>query len=276
MLPDFIVIGAMKCGTTSLHRYLDEHPQVCMSVRKEPDFFLKRTDRGLDWYKQQFEGEGTVCGEASPNYTKHPAFEGVPKRIHQLLPDVRLIYLVRDPVERALSHYVHNWEAKREHGPVEEVLCPPEESWYVNVSRYHYQVSRYLEYYAPENICVVESERLRDARVETLSEIFEFIGVEPDIEWERVQLEYHRSAEKQRPSDAAEFLIHTNIGQAVKNIGKAVVPSSWVERSKELLWQNAEKPTVGPEVRERVREFLREDVEKLRRLTGKEFASWSL
>lgn len=275
-IPTFICIGAMKCGTTSLHKYLDAHPEVCMSSPKETGFFLRRTDRNLDWYQQCFSGAARAYGETCTNYAKHPGFDGVPERIHSLLPDIRLLYLVRDPIERAVSHYVHNWVAKREDSSVEEVLCPPDESWYVNVSRYHYQLSQYLEYYSLENICVIESERLRSARMDVLSEIFEFIGVEPDVKREWVQSEYHKSEEKQRRTDAAEFLTHTNIGQAVKNIGKAVVPSSWVERSKELLWQNAEKPTVGPEVRKRVREFLREDVEQLRRLTGKEFRSWSL
>lgn len=275
-LPTFICIGAMKCGTTSLHKYLDAHPDVCMSSPKETGFFLRRTDRDLDWYQQCFSGRARAYGETSTNYAKHPGFDGVPKRMHSLLPDIKLLYVVRDPVERAVSHFVHNWVVKREHSSIEEVLCPPDESWYVNVSRYHYQLSQYLEYYSLEDICVIESERLRSARMDVLSEIFEFIEVEPDVEREWVQSEYHKSEKKQRPTDAAEFLIHTNIGQAVKNIGKALVPSSWVERSKGLLWQNAEKPTVGPEIRERVREYLREDVKQLRRLTGKEFGSWSL
>jgi len=275
-LPTFICIGAMKCGTTSLHKYLDVHPNVGMSSPKETGFFLRRTDQDLDWYQQCFSGAARAYGETCTNYAKHPDFDGVPERMHSLLPDIKLLYLVRDPVERAVSHYVHNWVVKREHRSAEEVLCPPDESWYVNVGRYHYQLSQYLEYYSLENIRVIESERLRSARTEVLFEIFEFIGVEPDVQREWVQAEYNTSEERQRSTDAAEFLIHTSIGQAIKNIGKAVVPSSWVERGKELLLQNAEKPTIDREVRERVRAFLQEDVEQLRRLTGKEFGSWSL
>jgi len=166
--------------------------------------------------------------------------------------------------------------------PAEEVLCPPDESKYVNVSRYHYQLSQYLEHYDWENICVIESEHLRNARVETLSEILEFIGVRPDINQEQVQTEHHKSSKKQRTINADEFLARTNVGQALKAIGETVFPSSWIERSKELLSQkelfsqSAEKPTIDPEVRRRLREFLREDVEQLRHLTGNEFSSWSL
>lgn len=97
--------------------------------------------------------------------------------MHSLLPDIKLLYLVRDPIERTVSHHTHNWAAGRVDGPIEETICPPEESWNVNTSRYHYQLLQYLECYDWENICVIESENLRDARVETLSEIPEFIGV---------------------------------------------------------------------------------------------------
>jgi hypothetical protein len=196
--------------------------------------------------------------------------------MHRLLPDIKLLYLVRDPVERAISHYVHNQAARRENDSVEKALYPPGESWYVNVSRYHYQISQYLEYYSWENICVIESERLRNERMKTVAEIFEFIGVKPDVTEEQVRPEHHKSEEKQRTTGAVEFLIHTNVGRTLKSIGKAIVPSSLVEHGKELLWRDARKPKVSQEIRGCVREFLKEDVEQLRRLTGNEFASWSL
>ena len=275
-LPTFICIGAMKCGTTSLHAYLDTHPEVCMSSPKETGFFLERNDSDLDWYRQCFSGSAQAYGETSTDYAKHPGFGGVPERMNSLLPDIKLLYLVRDPIERAVSQYVHDRALGLVEGPVEKVLCPPEESLYVNVSRYHYQLSQYLEYYDWENICVIESEHLRNARVETLSEIFEFIGVRPDINQQQVQTEYHKSAVKLRLPAVSKFFARTNVGQVLKSIGKTVFPSSWIERGKELLAPSTEKPTVDPEVRGRLREFLREDVKRLRCLTGNEFSSWSL
>jgi hypothetical protein len=247
-----------------------------MSSPKETNFFLKRSNESLDWYRQRFSEPEKVCGETSPNYSKYPEFDGVPKRMYQLLPDIKLLYLVRDPVERAISHYVHNWAVRREHDSVDEALCPPDESWYVNVSRYHYQISQYLEYYSLKDIFIVESERLREERLEVLSEVFQFIGVEPEVKRNRVKTEHHKSAEKQRTTNAAEFLIRTDLGRALKSIGKAVIPASWVESSKELLRQEVEKTSISPEVQERIRGFLQDEVEQLRRLTGKGFASWSL
>ena len=102
-LPTFLVIGSMKCGTTSLHDYLARHPDVFMSAVKEVNFFvLERTwDKGIDWYRAQFYGRYQVRGEASQNYTKRHEFEpGVAERIRSLLPNVKLIYIVRDPVAR--------------------------------------------------------------------------------------------------------------------------------------------------------------------------------
>jgi hypothetical protein len=249
-----------------------------MSSPKETNFFIRGSDRDLDWYRQCFSGEARAYGETSTNYAKHPGFEGVPEQMHGILPDIRLLYLVRDPVERAISHYVHNWVNRRESDLVEEALCPPEESWYVNVSRYYYQISQYLGHYSPEDIRIVESERLREERMEVLSEIFEFIGVNPspNVESQEFQIEHHKSDEKQKPTGAAYFLKRTDIGRALKEVGKAIVPRPWVEYSKELLWEDVEKPTVSRDVRERVRSFLKGDLEELRRLTGREFTSWSL
>ena len=109
MLPTFITIGAMKCGTHSLHQYLDLHPEIAMSQRKELNFFLTEAKfaQGLEWYSAQIAGNGTARGESSPNYSKCHMFPGVAERMHATLPDIKLIYLVRDPVERAVSHYVH-------------------------------------------------------------------------------------------------------------------------------------------------------------------------
>src|SRR4051812_23979775 len=105
-LPDFIIIGAMKAGTTSLARYVDLHPRLHTSRRKEPDFFLRDAapPKTLAWYEAGFEETGKLQCEASTNYTKYPFSRGVPARMHALLPGIKLIYILRDPVERIRSH----------------------------------------------------------------------------------------------------------------------------------------------------------------------------
>ena len=97
MLPTVIVIGAAKCGTTSVHEYLDDHPEVAMSAEKELNFFVeeKNWPRGIAWYESQFDPDAPVRGESSPTYTAYPEYHGVPERIRSVVPDAKLIYLVR-------------------------------------------------------------------------------------------------------------------------------------------------------------------------------------
>lgn len=99
----------MKAGTTTLYEYLRGHPEVGMSREKETDFFVagRGWDRGLPWYHAQFTPGRRIYGEASPNYSKYQAFPGVPERVAQLIPQVKLIYITRHPLERAKSQYRH-------------------------------------------------------------------------------------------------------------------------------------------------------------------------
>src|SRR4051794_28578727 len=106
-LPDFIVIGTTKGGTTSLWRYLSDHPDIFMPTRKELRFFSnnERWRQGVEWYARQFEGAGEhqLVGEASPQYTSWPRYPHVPERMASVVPNAKLIYLVRDPVARTAS-----------------------------------------------------------------------------------------------------------------------------------------------------------------------------
>src|SRR5215218_3255372 len=96
-LPNLLVIGAQKCGTSSLHRYLGAHPEVGMSRDKELDFLggpgFPNWERGVDWYRAQFDADKSVRGESSPSYTAHPFVTGTAERAHALVPGAKLIYL---------------------------------------------------------------------------------------------------------------------------------------------------------------------------------------
>lgn len=150
VLPNLIVIGAMKCGTTALHRYLDLHPEVAMSEPKELNFFFgpERLDerdepaarsagnwhRGVGWYAMQFR-PAPVRGEASPGYTS-PSFPEAAERMARVVPEARLVYAVRDPVARAVSQYLHHRADGTERRPIEEALLDPA-SQYLARSLYH-------------------------------------------------------------------------------------------------------------------------------------------
>src|SRR6056297_2788047 len=114
----------MKGGTTSLYRYLGEHREVGISSEKEINFFRTEEEfqKGQEWYKKLFANDKKIVGEASPDYTKRHLYPGVAERINSLLPNVKLIYILRDPLERIISHYVHNYAQGRESKDLNEIL----------------------------------------------------------------------------------------------------------------------------------------------------------
>jgi hypothetical protein len=185
-LPDFLIIGAAKSGTTSLYHLLKAHPQVFLPDRKEPCYFDENHswNKGLRWYKNLFEkaGDLQICGEASTNYTRWPQVQHVPKRIHALVPNVKLIYIIRSPVDRAYSHYVHRWTKELHVGEsfyhdffehaARDPMC-------IDSSRYMDQVNQYLEYFDKEQILVIMFEKLVDTPQVELAKITSFLGINP-------------------------------------------------------------------------------------------------
>ena len=107
MMPSFMIIGAQKAGTTSLYNYLIEHPRIVPALKKELFFFDKKFDKGMNWYRSRFpfRNEALITGEATPTYIFHPH---APQRIKDSIPSIKLIVLLRNPVDRAISHYYHN------------------------------------------------------------------------------------------------------------------------------------------------------------------------
>jgi len=108
--PNLVIIGAMKCATTSLHYCLSLHPDIQMSQPKELSFFLSEENyaKGLDWYASHFRKPALVHGEATPGYAYFPFFSGVAERMARTIPNAKLIYMVRDPIDRVISHYIHD------------------------------------------------------------------------------------------------------------------------------------------------------------------------
>lgn len=193
MLPEVIVVGAMKCATSALHRYLDAHPDIAMSGTKELNFFngpevaphddedrwwvTGQWHRGVEWYAAQFATDAPVRGESSPAYTS-PSSPEVPARMARVVPGARLVYLVRDPVERAVSQWAHHRRDGTEHRPLEEALLDPG-SQYVARSRYHERLAPFLPRFGADQLLVVVQERLRRAPGRELARVFSHVGVDP-------------------------------------------------------------------------------------------------
>src|SRR6476660_6254958 len=140
-LPNLVVVGGLKCGTTSLHHYLNLHPEIAMSRPKELNFFVSELNwpLGRDWYAGHFDPSARIRGESSPHYTNRPSFNEVPGRMRELLgSDVRPVYVVRDPIDRMLSHYLHSVGGGYEDRSLADALSDPESS-YVARSRSFFQ-----------------------------------------------------------------------------------------------------------------------------------------
>lgn len=274
-LPNLIVIGAQKCGTSGLHYYLSLHPEVSMSSPKELNFFIEERNypRGLEWYSRHFDPAARCRGEASPNYTAYPQHLGVPERMHSVVPEAKLVYIVRDPIERITAHWVHNYAKRREKGSLTDTLLHPNTS-YVSRSRYFMQLQRFLEHYPDEQILVLDQRDLRDDRMPTLRRLFEFAGVDPGFEHPKFEQVRHSTSRKKRA---------TRLGMRVQKAsrsrwGRRVPRRAWLAMDVALpLSKPIDKPSgVREALGDEVVEVLHEDAERLRAHTGRDFAHWSV
>lgn len=270
-LPNLIIIGAMKCGTTSLHFYLRFHPQIWMSREKELDFFIAERNwpKGIGWYASQFRSSD-VRGESSPNYSSALRFPEVPARMHAVVPDAKLIYLIRDPVERLISHYVHNYSAGRENRALSEALKDPV---YLDRSSYQAQLDQYLEHYPRSSILVMEAEELLNRRDAALRRVFEFLQVDPDVRDRRHALRRNSSARKRRRTALGNRIAATPVARWIESLPPAL---RWPAR--DLLYtpfsRRVERPQLGNAERSQLEARLREDVGRLRSFTGLELSHW--
>lgn len=161
-LPDFIVIGAMKSGTSSLYQWLGQQPEFELPPMKEPHFFSRDEvwQRGQPWYLDLFpEAPGKLVGEASTTYTNPDHCQEAAARMASVVPDARLVYVLRQPVERMRSHYRHAVLRGEERRPLAEVLSDPDNR-YLQRSLYHHCLAPYLKVFDHSQICVVRFEDL--------------------------------------------------------------------------------------------------------------------
>jgi hypothetical protein len=284
-LPTFFIIGAPKAGTTSLHNYLAEHPQIQMSSVKEPNFFAPhlnpvdepRRISSIDQYERLFDPAMAVRGEASTPYTEYPLRQGVPERIKELVPEARFIYVVRDPVARTVSHYDHLVAAQGERRSLAETLgdlsdprTPP-----ICASMYSLQLELYLRHFAQERVLIVDQADLHADRRATLREVFGFLGVDDAFDSPRFDDEFLKGNDHHvYPPGFARF------------VELRVIPHlRWVSpKARHLMRRSVERgllPRLEPseldeKLRARLQEYFAPEVARLRALSGMGFSSWSV
>lgn len=275
MLPNLIVIGAERCGTTSLHRYLASHRQIFMSAQKELNFFVAEGNwrRGASWYAGCFPVDAPVRGESSPSYTSHPQFVGVPARMSSLVPSAKLVYLVRDPVERAISA-VHLARAIGLERATPDAALRMASNPYITRSRYATQLEQYLEHFPVDAIAVIDSHDLRVRRAETLRAIFRFLGIDEEG-WSAEMDEEFGTLKRRRRNIAGQMLF----GVGLKTLGDPRTRSimrhapSWAAAP---LTAPMTPTVVNAAVRDELVSTFTDEAARLRALTGMRFESWSV
>ena len=186
-LPNAVIIGGMKCGTTSLNAWLREHPGVAFSSQKEIHFFDKHFERGTHWYKTHFPLCELLFGaectlEATPSYLYRAA--QVAPRMHALIPDAKLIVMLRNPVNRAISHYGHAYRNHRETRPPEVALMSDFTSngnhanHYKSRGLYAKQLKHFFSLYPRANILIIKSEEFFDKPSTTYEQVLNFLNLE--------------------------------------------------------------------------------------------------
>ncbi len=282
MLPNLIVIGAKKCATTSLHYYLSLHPDIFMSTHKELNFFVEELNwrKGLRWYEKQFPSPAKIRGESSPNYTQYPVFRGVAKHMHTVIPEAKLIYMVRDPVEQLVSAYLQDLKAGIETRTLDEIIkSESKQSPYVEGACYHFQLKHFLDYYPLSQILVLAAEDLKKAPDETMARAFGFLGVDAGFRSEEFHSQKNVAGENvTQKQSKLERLARDCEGHWLGHAAAALAPVYLKLKKRKAVPLKKDVPEFlpSPELKQSLRPYFEADLRALRELTGQKFPSWSV
>lgn len=298
-MPNFLVIGAAKSGTTSLYNYLKQHPQIYMSPMKEPAFFAfegiatfrgpwkswasRNTVTSIEAYRALFQGvsDEVAIGEASQTYLVHP---NAPERIRHYVPDVKLIAILRDPVERAYSDYLmqllHGGEAVADLGEaIRRREAGVHKSWglgeqYVDVGFYYTHLKRYFDIFGRSQIRVYLYQDFQIDPGNILQDIFRFLDVEetfvPDL-----STQYNVGG---APKNRVWLALLVKLNQ-IKPLVRSFIPAT-LRRHIVNPFTNLQKqglvkpPPLEPDVRMELIQLYREDIFKLQDLIQRDLSRW--
>jgi len=283
--PNFFIVGAAKAGTTSLYHGLRQHPDIFMSYPKEPHHFTQvNPPHELRWhfeghieperYLRLFEGSHgfKAIGEASTSYLCHPF---VPLRIREQVPEARIIISLRDPIERAYSHYLmHVREGIQTLGFYDALLEDmqrTEEAWaishfYVEKGRYAGQVRRYLEVFGRDRVKVVLFDALKSDPAATVREVVRFLDLD-SAAVARIDAAQVRNPYRASRGRWAEFLVGNKVSRM---LGETIVPrrlGSFIYEH--FLLRRADKPAMEPRARELLLEIYEPEIDELEKILGK-------
>ena len=274
--PNLFLVGSMKCGTTSLHNMLAAHPSIFMCQNpKEPAWFAGgNSGKSLSWYLERFAGarDERYVGESSTDYTKAPRLGGVASKIRRFAPDARILYVMRDPLERALSHYWWEVEYSAEGRSFLDAMKASREI--ADVGNYAMQIAPYIEAFGRARVHVLTMEALTDDPPRAMREIFDFLEIEA-IASASEELGHDNRGKASVPRVAGPF---TKLkGTPFWAAAKAVMPAAWRKQAIAALARPVDRFIPDQELAAAtalVRPRLLKETEALSRLLGREFPEW--
>ncbi|MEM8801051.1 MAG: sulfotransferase domain-containing protein [Pseudomonadota bacterium] len=232
MTPDYILIGAMKCGTTTLAAQLGAQPGIFMTEPKEPNFFSDDANfaKGMDWYSAHFAGAapGDLKGEASTHYTKRPEMLETVTRLKAEVPQAKLVYMIRNPIARIVSHYIHEWTQGVLSAPLDVEI--ERHTPLVDYGRYGWQVAPFVEAFGREAIFLTSLERMKADPGGELTRVAQHIGFTGDVAWVEDQAAENVSAQRSRKLPMHRLLVDNPVANALR---RTLVPKSVRNRVRE-------------------------------------------
>ncbi|MEB3358013.1 MAG: sulfotransferase domain-containing protein [Synechococcales bacterium] len=295
-LPDFVIIGAAKAGTTTLFEYLCKHPQIYIPSRKEISFFSVDYiyDRGLDWYSSLFDDAkpGQLCGDAS---TKYSRLEQYPKTLERMVPvlkNPKFIYILRHPVDRAYSFYIHRFKGAKHKpelavpGTFEEAIKVVDE--FLDSSHYMVQIEQYLRYYPRESFLFLLMDDLIQNPSEVMGQVLRFIGADDQID-----IVQEGPIVANKASDYPDWYVQSQLLKPIKSLPlfeklSGLFPKDLRHSLRNSIYQLLKKrqynqwveeqalpPRMRPETRQMLLERFEEPNRRLAEFLGRDLSHWS-
>ena len=287
MLPNFFIVGAPKAGTTSLYHYLKKHPQVYMSPIKEPNFFsfeetvkqnLYYKEKGIENYEEYqklFSGVNNekAVGEASVSYL---FYSMVPRLIKETVGDAKIIILLRNPVDRAFSHYYMDCKFRYIKRPFEDVLYQRTNGaisklyyqQYIELGLYYNQVKRYIDIFGRSEVKIFLYEEIELDIKKVITEVFDFLGVDktftPDL-----NKKYNSYLV---PRNSIVSTLYSQRG--LRNVARRILPKRKIERIKKIFFSDKKNNEVKIETISYMRELYKPDIQKLESLLDLNLNQW--
>ena len=286
MRVDFFIVGAPKAGTTSLFHYLDEHPEIGMSSQKEPDYFSDKDiqDRGMYYGKNRIDTiekyhalfddtNSKLKGEGSVSYL---FYNNVPAKIKEYNPNAKIIIMLRNPIDRAFSHYLMDYRLGVVSNTFEDIVFKQSKhkhaslfyQQYIKVSEYTVQIERYLDFFSTENILVIDYEDFKEDVLGVVNKTFLFLGVNQGFAPDVIK-KYNTFT---MPKNYLIRFVYSFV--ILRRLLTYIIPPVFISEIRSVLFKSNKKPILEDSTRDFLRKHFRNDINALSVLLKKDFSRW--